>query len=186
MRTISLILAALTLFSCGASRDIRPKSVSVNMKVELDSGFVAQQRAIFRNIDKIEESLEWKYNKGSVIAQDVASAVIVIAVVAGIVVLSVKSNSSNGVPDPFNALGKYSNAEVNLIFSDSSGENTLHEKSVKIGKSDISFVAYPDSTIYVFSSSGNIKYSLGHFKTGPDGSAINAELNFVTASINVK
>ena len=156
------------------------------MKVELDSGFVAQQRAIFRNIDKIEEAMEWKYNKGSVIAQDAASAVIVIAIVAGLVVLSAKSNGSNGFPDPFAALGKYSNAEVDLVFSDSSGENTLHEQSVKIGKSDISFTAYPNSTIYVFSSCGNIKYSLGHFKTGSDGSAINAELNFVTASINVK
>lgn len=178
-RCLALALAAMLCASCGAKREVQDRTVAVTMTVELDAGFVAQQAGILNRIQAVHDDLEWKYNKGTVITKNVAGTIIVIALVAGVLILSDGDIKMGGG-------SAETIAPVDIVIADRTCTTIYLQRSLKPGTSTLSFKAPPGEEVYIFAAMREIRYALNKFDTPTVAVPMAADLRLVTSTLTVK
>jgi hypothetical protein len=182
MKALNLLsfTLALSLFG-GCGRADPHYSAKIFVDIDLDRGFVAQQCSIVRQINTIRDNLEWKYEKGKVITNNIIIGTIVVAVIAGVVILSVQGGGNMNLN--IGSSGSAPITGIQLAFSNRDCSVQYHEQKIECGKSSLEFVAPAGESIYLFNIMGDIKYFVGSFKSGSDNSKTKVDLKFITTSI---
>jgi hypothetical protein len=185
LRCLALALVAALCASCGAKRDTARWTSAVSMTIDLDEGFIAQQTGILARIATIRAELEWKYNKGEVIAKNVAGTVLVVAVIAGVVVLMAATNSSGSIGGSGSA-GEKEPEPLQLIIADRTCTKVYHQETLKPGRTLLDFKAPAGEVLYLFAALGDIRYTLNQFPTPANGGPVATEVRLLTSSLIVR
>ena len=170
------------LTACNSKRDKVTNDVTVRVSVQLDAAYGMQQQSIVRYLESVKNDMEWTYNKGTVVTKTAA----VIAIVAGLVVLSAHNGGSSGVVVSSSEHNNYIAGDTHLLFTSPQGEVIYIEQSIKPGMTQLEFFAPAETTIALFSGLNDTRYLLGSVKTGAANTTMDMTLNLVAASISLR
>mgnify|MGYP000169459602 CR=1 FL=1 len=141
-----------------------------------------QQQSIVRYLETVKNDLEWTYHKGTMVTKTAA----VIAIVAGLVVLSTHNGGSSGVVVSGSDHNNYVAGDTHLQFTSPQGDVIYIEQSITPGMTQFEFFAPAETTISLFSGLNATRYLLGSVKTGAANTTMDMTLNLVAASISLQ
>ena len=176
------LLIIFFLTACNSKRDKVTNDVTIRVSIQLDAAYGMQQESIVRYLESVKDDMEWAYRKGTVVTKTAA----VIAIVAGLVVLSAHNGDSSGVIVSGSSNNNAITGDTQLSFTSPQGDVIYIEQSIKPGMTQLEFFAPAETTIALFSGLNDTRYLLGSVKTGAANTTMDMTLNLVAASISLR